>query len=837
MKAVLMAGGEGSRLRPLTLNCPKPLVPIVNKPIMQHILELLKGHGVTEVVVTLHYLSDQIRAAFGDGSDLGMTLHYSVEDTPLGTAGSVKMAERLLRDDAFLIVSGDALTDMDLSSLAGFHREKGAVATLGLVRVSDPLEYGVVVTERDGHIRRFLEKPDWSEVFSDMVNTGIYCLQPEVFDLIPEGTPYDWSKDVFPQLLQDGKPIYGWLSHDYWCDVGSLQSYRQAQEDVLSGRVKTTIPGDKRGRGIWISPTAQVDHDAQIDGPALIGEGARVKSGAFVGEYSVIGNHCRIESEARVVNTTLWDGVYAGEGARLNGAIVGRNTTLGRGSSLAEGAVIGERCRLGPGSSVSAQVKIWPDKMVESGSQVTMSLVWGPRWSGTLIRDGAVRGIPNVEMTPDFATRLATAYGACLKPGSRVVTGRDGHPSCRMIKRAVIAGLMSAGIDVTDLHAVPEPVARLMARTSSAAGGLYIHMSATERGAMTLELFDGQGITVDRNFQRKVESIFAREDFRRADADAVGGIDVMGRVNEYYGSELLAKVDEAAIRKRQFYLVLDCAFGTASYLAPEILGSLGCRLVTVNGYPNPRAQPRTADERARFLRDLSVMVNTLEADLGAMIDEEGSALHLVDSSGRILADEELLAVFSLLILRGHTETTLVAPISAPSVLEQMAKQHHGKVVRTKSDERSLLSAAHAAPTEVQLAGDTSGHFIYPAFQCAFDGVSSLVRLLELLARQDVSLRRAADDVPPFYLEHRQVPCAWDRKGEVMRRLTEKAEGVRADFTDGIKLFNDSGWVLYLPDAVEPAFHVYAEAGDPKELEKLVVQSQEELAGMGAAANG
>ncbi|MBM3457391.1 MAG: NDP-sugar synthase, partial [Armatimonadetes bacterium] len=397
MRAVVMAGGEGSRLRPLTCNCPKPLVPVVNKPIMQHILELLRRHGVHEIVVTVHYLGEQIQAAFGDGSGLGLTLHYTHEETPLGTAGAVKLGQQWLQDEPFLIVSGDALTDMNLTALRQFHDQQQAVATLGLVRVSNPLEYGVVVTERDGRIRRFLEKPDWSEVFSDTVNTGIYCLNPEVFDLIPDGVPCDWSKDVFPQLLDAGRPMFGYVSEDYWCDVGSLPVYRQAQADALLKKVRVEMAGEHRGRGLWVASGAVVEEGARVDGPALIGEGARIKAGAVVEEFTVVGNHCRIEPDARVVNTVLWDGVFVGEQARANGAIVGRGTTVGRGAILGDEVVVGERCRIGSGSSLAALVKVWPDKHIESGAHVSSTLVWGTGASGALIRDGAVRGVPNVE--------------------------------------------------------------------------------------------------------------------------------------------------------------------------------------------------------------------------------------------------------------------------------------------------------------------------------------------------------------------------------------------------------------------------------------------------------
>jgi mannose-1-phosphate guanylyltransferase/phosphomannomutase len=240
MKAVVMAGGEGTRLRPLTTNRPKPLVPVLGKPIAQHILEHLKRAGVDEVILTLYYLGDEIRSYFGDGSELGLKLVYSVEESPLGTAGSVKQAEDHLKDDTFIIVSGDALTDIDIEKALASHRANGAEATIVLQRVPNPLEFGVVLTEPDGRIQRFLEKPSWGEVFSDTVNTGMYILEPSVFNLMEHAKAYDWSSDIFPEILASGRKIYGHTMEEYWCDVGSLDQYRIAQYEMLDGQ--TTLP-------------------------------------------------------------------------------------------------------------------------------------------------------------------------------------------------------------------------------------------------------------------------------------------------------------------------------------------------------------------------------------------------------------------------------------------------------------------------------------------------------------------------------------------------------------------------------------------------------------------
>ena len=255
MRAVVMAGGEGTRLRPLTSNQPKPMVPIVGKPCMEHILELLREHGFTDVVVTVAFLPQAIRTYFGDGENLGLNIEYSVEESPLGTAGSVRLASDRL-DETFLVISGDALCDIDLNKIVEFHKEKGAAVTIGLKSVENPLEFGIVVTDEDGQVERFLEKPSWGQVFSDTINTGIYVLEPEVLRHIPTDRPFDFSKELFPLLLEMGRPIYGYVCDGYWQDIGNLDQYRQANFDALDEKVRLNDPGpedprrrvDRRGR-------------------------------------------------------------------------------------------------------------------------------------------------------------------------------------------------------------------------------------------------------------------------------------------------------------------------------------------------------------------------------------------------------------------------------------------------------------------------------------------------------------------------------------------------------------------------------------------------------------
>ena len=270
MKAVVMAGGEGTRLRPLTSNQPKPMVPIVGKPCMEHILELLRAHGFEDVIVTVAFLPQAIRSYFGDGASLGLNIQYSVEESPLGTAGSVRLASDAL-DDTFLVISGDALCDIDLKKIVEQHQEKGAAVTIGLKSVENPLEFGIVVTDEDGKVERFLEKPSWGQVFSDTINTGIYVLEPEVLKHVPTDRPYDFAKELFPLLLEMGRPIYGYVCEGYWQDIGNLDQYRQANFDALDERVRLNVPGLKIRGDVWIGEGVEIDDVEGVEGPAFIG--------------------------------------------------------------------------------------------------------------------------------------------------------------------------------------------------------------------------------------------------------------------------------------------------------------------------------------------------------------------------------------------------------------------------------------------------------------------------------------------------------------------------------------------------------------------------------------
>jgi len=813
MKAVVMAGGEGTRLRPLTSRRPKPLAPVLNKPVMEHILLLLKSAGITDVVVTVHYMADALEGYFGDGSELGLNLIYSVEDTPLGTAGSVKQAEEYLRDGTFVIVSGDALTDVNILEAVATHREKGADATLILKQVPNPLEFGIVVTDDDGRIQRFLEKPSWGEVFSDTVNTGMYVLEPSVFEYMQPDKPYDWSQDIFPRMLADGKVLVGHVMKGFWCDIGNLTQYREAQYEVLDCGTSVEVEGVEQ-HGIWIGEGTTVSEDAIVLPPTLLGRNVTVKPGARVGPFSVVGDYSVIERDACVERSILWDNVFVGASSRLNSCTVCSHTILHEGCVVEEGAVIGDRCRLEAGAHVRSGVKIWPDKHIERGATVTMSLIWGHTWHGSLFGALGVSGIANREISPEFATRLGAAYGAYLKPGTTVMTARDSGPAARMIKRAIIAGLMSVGCNVLDLRSAPLPIMRHSLRNSPASGGVYVRLSPDDPQVILVEFLDGDGVYLSPAAERKVESIFFREDFRRAETSEIGRLDFSGRSIDQYREDFLAHLNVASIREARFKVVIDFSFSRVASVFGSILGRLDCDVIALNAFSDPSRTPEKQTDRGRLLDNLAFAVKTLGAHLGAMIEHDGERLTLVDARGRIIEGDLLMLVFAVLVARTHRPACIAVPVTATSRLEGILALHDATVLRTKRDVRSLLAAAAGvteAGSRIVMAADRQGGFSFPTFHNAFDAMYATAKLMEALAETGLTLHEIADALPAVFIAHQRIPCPWQAKGRVMRAVSDMAsEAAETDLTDGIKLMDGDAWTVVVPDAEAPIVHVLSE---------------------------
>jgi mannose-1-phosphate guanylyltransferase / phosphomannomutase len=814
MKAVVMAGGEGTRLRPLTSNQPKPMVPIVGKPCMEHIVELLRRHGFDDIVVTLAFMPQAIRSYFGDGETHGVSIRYSVEESPAGTAGSVKLAEDAL-DEPFLVISGDALCDIDLGKLVRFHQEKEALVTIGLKSVDNPLEFGIVVTDEDGRIERFLEKPSWGQVFTDTINTGIYVLDPEVLRHVPSDRPYDFSKELFPLLLEMGKPLYGYVADGYWQDIGNLDQYRQANFDALDNRVELEIQGVRLRGNIWVGEGVELSDLESVEGPAFLGNYCRMGPRASVGPYSVLSTSVTLRDHARTARSVVDASTYIGRSALVEGAIVGKSCDIRPHARLHEGVAVGDSCTIGEQSVVMPGISIYPFKEVEAGAVVDRHLIWESRTPSRLFGRDAISGLINVDLTPEVALRIGIALGTALKRGEQVVTSRAASPACRLLKRAVLSGVISTGAHVADLHVMPPAVTRHFLRNAGMGAGVHVRPSARDPEVLEIQLFEPSGVQAAPQFLKEIEKHYHRQEFRRAAHAEVGKITSPARAAEAYVEDLLGTLDVEAIRQRSFRIVVEYSHSAVSLVLPLMLGALGVEAIGSHPYAGEFSGTTTL---AESLGQAKRLVTAAGADLGVVLDESGERIYLVDEQAHeVPVEQELLLFLSLLASDGR-KGTLALPSTVTSLAEPLVADSDLEVRRTPASLPELTRAA--ATDNVVFAGSVGGGFVFPEFLPAYDGVASLCKLLELLAPLERPLSELVAGLPDSTVVHREVRCPWARKGAVMRIVTERVKGKRVETLDGIKVFEKRGWAQILPDPDQPVVHVYAEGKTPEDAASL-----------------
>ena len=806
MKAVIMAGGEGTRLRPLTSNQPKPMLPMANIPMMEHVVNLLRQHGFEDIVVTVAFMANAIRTYFGDGSEFGVRMVYATESTPLGTAGSVRNARDEL-DERFLVISGDVLTDIDLSEVVAFHEKRGALATLALKAVENPLEFGIVITREDGSVERFLEKPTWGQVFSDTINTGIYVLEPEIFDFIPEGRPVDFSGESFPAVLEAGKPLYGFVADGYWEDVGTLEAYLKTHQDILDQRVHVDIEGFQLRPRVWLGKGTLIDPTVTIVGPAVIGDNCVVGPGVTLGEYCTLGRNVRIGDNAALQRSVVHDNSYLGSAVRVDGSVLGRASDLRSGARCEEGVVLGDHCFVGAHAEIKAGVMVYPFKTVEAGAIVNSSIVWESRGARSLFGRDGVQGLANVDISAELAVRLSMAWASTLEKGATVSTSRDTSRAARVLKRAIMVGCNSVGVHVDDLEAATVPVTRFQVASSSSLAGITVRLTPDDPESVVLRFFDERGVDIDESTQRKIERLYYREDFRRAMASEMGDIGFPPRAVEHYTAALIDSVDLTDSRNANLKLVLDYSFGTASFVMPNLLAKLEADVLVVNPYANTAAAT-TFDRRASAAR-VADLVRASGANLGAVLDPGGEQVTIVDDEGHLLSDDEALLVLLTLVTDAHPGARVALPVAVSRAAEEICRRSHTDIVWTKLATSHLMEVASTG--EVILGVSQNAGFIFPGFLPAFDAAATLVNLLAMLTRTGRPLSDLVRTLPRVHIAHQSVHTPWEQKGTVMRTLVEHSEGRDLVLVDGVKVLEPDGWALVLPDPEEPVTHVWAEA--------------------------
>ena len=823
MKAVIMAGGQGTRLRPLTSDQPKPMIPIVNVPCMEHIVNLLKNCGITDVVVTLQFMPEEIRDYFGDGSDRGMNISYSVEDVPAGTAGSVKLAEEHLTSERTLVISGDALTDCDLARVLDFHDEKEAEATMVLKSVENPLDFGIVITEENGRISRFLEKPAWGQVFSDTVNTGIYVLEPSVLKEIPAEGEYDFSKELFPKLLEAGRPLYGFVTEEYWEDIGTLEQYMKAQRDVLDGKMSTARPpGTRLRENVYVGRRAQVN-DEELEGPVVIGENVRVDEGARISPYCVIADNVVVGAGASVERSVIAEGTYIGEGAELVDTLVGRHSYIQGRARILERSALGDDVIIGEGATVAPDVKVFPHKTVESGANVTQSLIYETMGLRTVFKGGAVSGKFNVDLTPEFTIRLASSFGTELDPGSIVTLGRDSSRSAQVAKRAMTSALLGTGVNVRDLRAAHAGVVRHDVLAGKSVAGAHIR-AGEDPDDLDVLFFSSGATPMSESGQRAIEKVFVREEYRRAHGTDIGELIYPGRAVEQYVERLERATDRE--KTSGTTLVVDFSGGVAGLVASRVFYRLGVNAVVMEGFINANVAGggRSSDPGRHFtqaLERVGRIVPTVGALFGAVVGPTGEDVQFVDNEGEFIPPDLMLAC----LLSRMRPKKAVLPINLSRRYEQLVEDAGGTLEGSRTGLNNV--AIKSAETGADIAGLGDGRYVFPSFLPAPDSFMTLAIALELFCEEPLSNVRARFGEVFGNVRKKRLDCPWAAKGRVMRGLAEKFGGdPDAILTDGVKLNVDHGWVLMLPDPDNPLFHVYAEQESDNPAENGTTNSED-----------
>ena len=826
MKAVIMAGGFGTRIQPLTGSMPKPMIPLFNRPIMLHIVELLKKYDITELVMLLYHQPFYIKNFFRDGADFGVKITYVTPLQDMGTAGAVKAAEKYL-DKRFMVISGDLLTDFNLRKIIDFHEDNKAKATITLTSVKDPLQFGVVITNKEKRITQFLEKPGWGEVISDTINTGIYVLEPEILSYIPDGENFDFSQDLFPLMLKKKDALFGVTAKGYWRDIGNTDSYREAYHDIFKGRINLKIDEPKQdyvGKDLRIGADVKLEHASGLEGTVVIGDNSQVLGDVRIKD-SVIGRNCTIEAGVRLNRCIIWDNSYVKKGARITDSVICSNVRVGQGAVLEEGVIVADETSIGDEAVIKADVKIWPKKTIEAGATVTSNMIWGEKWKKALFEGAIIKGLSNVELTPEFCAKLGCAYGTSLPKGSYVLAGRDSSPSSRMLKRCFVGGLLSAGINVRDMKMTSLPLVRYKLKTFGEVGGVHFRQDHDDPALLEIVFLDGDGLDFSSNMGKNVERTFFKENFRRAHHTEPGVITDINNVGDFYREGFLRAIDREILKKAAYTVVIDFNFSPASQILPQLLNQLGFSVIALNAYVDEGRGIRV-NAREEALTQLATIVSSLNAQAGFWLEPNAEAIILVDESGRIHNGVELLSLVVALLMKSGQKGTIAVPVQAPSTIELMAEQNRCHVVRTKSSDRAMLETATSS--EIVLTGTTDGRFAFPRFQAAFDGMFAIAKLMELAAVCAIPFSKGLSAVPERAYLETTLPCAWEMKGGLMRKMSEDSLEQEATFIDGIKVQFGKEWVLLLPDQYLPCVHIVAEAKDHKTAQRLLAEYQKKV---------
>ena len=816
VKAVMMAGGFGTRIQPLTNSIPKPMLPVVNLPMMEHTLDKLIQSGVDEVVILLYYKPEVIKEYFGDGSRYGIKIHYVLPDDDYGTAGAVGFAREHL-DTTFMIVSGDLVTDFDFDAIFEHHFQRESKLTITLTSVENPLQFGVVITDENGKIEKFLEKPSWGEVFSDTINTGIYIIEPEILDYIPVGENFDFAKDLFPLLMKEGIDLLGYDAKGYWRDVGNPDSYREVHDDILNGRLDFRIPGKvvnyPDGRLYMTGDDIDIDESVEILGNVVVGSGAKIGKGCKL-HNCVIAERTVVEEECKIRNSVLWHDAKIGRKFVLDNGVICNDNAIEDNVSAKAGLILAEGCHVGRLARFDQDVTIWPHKEIEPASIVSHNVVWGSRYKNSIFQNGSVIGTSNVELSCEMVTKLAEAFASELPVGSTVIVGRDHGKSSRMLKRAFLGGILSAGVNVLDVKSVPPSVLRhTLSHSPSIIGGAYFRRNIDDPTATEINFFNENALRIDTNTAKSIEKSFFNEKFRRVEFNNIGEIRESLHFREChdYRSDLIRHIDKKALHNKAVRIAVDMMKGITGDIMPDILEELGLDAITLRpqSHSNSLASINCVQEKA--IGELQTIVTALKLDAGFIIYPGGQRMAFVGDKGRYYDKIKALPiVLKLLDLEGARvgrKMKVFLPTWAPDLISYDNLEIELGIYNNFRAEKLR---------EYDLVATIDGNYAFTQFQLHRDAMFATLKIIEMLNRHDTSISEIADNIESFYYRMEHIPCPQALKGKMMRKFLEVSRGKKSSTIDGVKIWeSESDWILMIPDSYSDRLNLYIQAANEK----------------------
>jgi mannose-1-phosphate guanylyltransferase/phosphomannomutase len=827
MKAVVMAGGFGTRIQPLTNSVPKPMLPVANIPMMEHIINKVIDAGIKDIVILLYFKPEVIKEHFGDGSRLGVNIEYVLPDDDYGTAGAVKKAEPFL-NDTFMIVSGDLVTDFDFKKIIDFHEKKQSKLTITLTPVVDPLQFGVVITDEDGKIQKFLEKPSWGEVFSDTINTGIYILDPEILSRIPEGENFDFGKNLFPNLMAEGIPLWGCSVEGYWRDVGNPKSYREAHLDILEGSIKLKYKGEKKEfpRGVaYLEDGAVIDESATIEGSVVIGKNTHIQGNVKLKDV-IIGDDCVVAEGSEIKDSIIWDRCSFGLKCDIYNSVICNDNRFGKKVKIKEGAIIAEGCEVDHLVSFEKDVIVWPQKMIEEASVISNNIIWGTKYKASIFESGKVVGRANLELYCEMATKIAESFGSMLPVGSKVYLSRDYHKSSRMIKRAVLVGLISTGVDAIDVRVLPSNVMRHnLAQNNEIAAGIHVRQSIDDITATEILFFNNEGLFIDTNTEKSCERVFFRENFRRVSSEEIG--EIVERDAEVYKLNyeklIHSKINKEAFNKKELKVGIDLLFGSTSNIVPDILNGLDIENVVLNAYSSDKKLSKLPSLLENSQKNISKIVKSLSFDMGFVIFPNGQKLRIADDSGNTYEPYmALLGVLKLIDLASRESVKVFLPVNTPDILDSSLKN-------VKIERGKFSNFTEHLLKEYYLIANTDGNFAFSDFGLQFDSVFACIKILELLAITGADFSSLTSEISDFYYKEEMVDCPADKKGKMMRKFMEEGKDRETSYIDGIKFWLDNGSsVLMIPSTSGDFVKLYVQASSIDEGERVFAEYADKI---------